>query len=176
MTTFSGAKVLAVSGAAGVILALGLLQAPAEALDERAKRITDEMLRSGPPAPAQPKPAPAAAAPVQQPDDVTVQSKDITGEVVYVSRRSLSIEYKRSGGSLYEMLIPVDADTKVERVSSLAELKRGDRVRVHFNQLVKAAAEGEEPRIVKTVATKVALVREASPEGTLRSSTRTETE
>ena len=108
-------------------------------------------------------------------DQEKVVSKEVTGQVIWVGKRAISVEYDRTQESTYEMLLPVSSETKVERVKSLSELKRGDTVSVKYKQRSKKGEDGQDV-ILATVATKVALVRQASPEGTLRSKSETSLE
>src|SRR3990167_7492979 len=60
-------------------------------------------------------------------------NREIAGEGVATTSRTLSPETSRTGGHIEEMLIPVDPSiVKFERVKSLADLQRGDRVRVQY--------------------------------------------
>jgi hypothetical protein len=101
-------------------------------------------------------------------EDAKVISKEVTGEVVYVGKRAISVEFDRTADGSMEMLIPIDGNTMAKHLQTLAQLKRGDRVRVLYQQTYKEDEQGERV-ILKTVATTVALVRRAVPEGTLRS-------
>ena len=103
----------------------------------------------------------------------TVVSKEVTGDITYVGKRSISVETGRTGSASQEMLLPVSADTKFDLLRSLGELKRGDTVRVKYDQTLKEKELGKEPSLLKTIATKVTLVRRAPPPGTLQSKTGT---
>ncbi len=61
-------------------------------------------------------------------------SHEISGEVGAIGYNSISIIYERNEktGMEYEMLIPVDANTKLERKKSLNELKIGDKIKIQF--------------------------------------------
>jgi hypothetical protein len=113
----------------------------------------------------------AATEPAKKPtakNQETVVSKTITGEVVWVGKRAISVEYDRTAESSYEMLVPVGGDTKVERIKSLSDLKRGDVVSVQYKQRSKKAEDGKDV-VLGTMASHVALIRQASPDGALRS-------
>ena len=114
--------------------------------------------------------SPAFAEQAMSPEERIV-SKEVTGEVVYIGKRAISVEFSRTADSSNEMLLPVSGDTKVEMLRSLSELKRGDTVRVSYDQTMKESRDGGEPLLLKTAATKVTLVRRAPPEGTLQSKT-----
>ena len=101
-------------------------------------------------------------------DDVKVRSKSVTGDLVYIGKRAISVEFSATAKSSEEMLLPVTAHTKVHGPKPLAELKRGDRVSVRYEQTYKAVA-GEPDQILTTVATEITLLRSALPEGALRS-------
>jgi hypothetical protein len=98
-----------------------------------------------------------------------VETRVVTGELVWVGKRAISVETSRTASTSEEMLIPVDEKTKTERVKSLSELKRGDRVTVSCLETYQENDERER-KLVKVVAAKVALVKTAAPEGTLQSS------
>ena len=101
-----------------------------------------------------------------------IVQKELTGQVVWIGKHAISVEYDRDATSSYEMLLPVTGDLELERLKNLSELKRGDTIHVDYRQTVKQGEDGQE-MVVKTVATKVALMRQASPEGTLRSKNET---
>ena len=100
-------------------------------------------------------------------EDEHVVTKDVSGQVVMVRKRALSIETSRTGSESAEMLIPVNVDTKLEHLKALTDLKEGDTVTVQYQQTSRD--EHDQQVVLKTVATRVSLVKEASPEGTLRS-------
>ena len=102
----------------------------------------------------------------------TVVAKEVTGTIVWAGKRAISVETRRTESELEEMLIPLDQDTTVERVKALSELHRGDRVKVQYLETSEEQADGQRS-IRKIVARTVALVRTASPDGTLRSSSET---
>ena len=84
--------------------------------------------------------------------------KEVTGEVVATTKRSLSLETSRTASHIEEMLLPVDpAVTKFERVLSVSDLQPGDRVRVEYRQTFRKGDTDEE-RLVGTVATKISLL------------------
>lgn len=97
-------------------------------------------------------------------------SREATGVVVATTSRTLSLETSRTGGNIEEMLIPVDPSTvKFERVKSLADLQRGDRVRVQYRLTYREDEQGQE-RLAGTSATKITwLSRGAAATGALRS-------
>ena len=101
-----------------------------------------------------------------------IVQKELTGQVVWIGKHAISVEYDRDATSSYEMLLPVTGDLELERLKNLSELKRGDTIHVEYRQTVKQGEDGQE-MVVKTVATKVALMRQTSPEGTLRSKNET---
>ena len=110
----------------------------------------------------------AAPAQADVKQEVTkVSEKAVTGQVVWIGKRAISVETRRTEGESEEMLIPIDGKTAVERLKSLSELKPGDTVRVECKQTYKQLEDGSES-LAATVATKIALVRSASS-GALRS-------
>jgi hypothetical protein len=135
------------------ILAWGGSQGPLQA---EPQRVTDAQLRSMDAAPAK---TPAKAV-----GEATADSKErivkqeVTGEVVATTKRNLSLEISRTGGHIEEMLLPVDpAAVKLDRITSMSDLQRGDRVRVEYRQRFRKAEDGEE-RLAWTEATKISLM------------------
>ena len=89
-----------------------------------------------------------------------LEHKKVTGELVTVTKQAISVEYSRTAKASYEMLLPITQDTKLVKVRSLDELQPGDTVKVQYEQTYREGEDGE--RIVlKTVATEIALVRQA---------------
>lgn len=93
--------------------------------------------------------------------------KEATGTVVHVGKQAISVEYLVTKEGSYEMLLPVGQETKLKHVRSFDELKRGDTVRVKYEQVYREGEKGERV-ILKTTATEIALVRSA-PRGGLTS-------
>jgi hypothetical protein len=109
----------------------------------------------------------------EQPVKERVAEKEVTGEVVAFTSRTLSLETGRVGGSIEEILFQIDPKVaKFERISSLKELQRGDRVRVRYQQVFQENEQGEE-RLIRTVTMKIAWLsrgvtgqaRESASEG-----------
>jgi len=106
-----------------------------------------------------------------QADEVVekIQTSSVTGDVVSVSPSLLSIENARTGSAVEETLIPVDSEVKLEGPKMLVQLVPGDRVRVDYEQTYRDGENGTRV-ILKTRATRIALLRSATGEGSLRSS------
>ena len=94
-------------------------------------------------------------------EQLVVIPKEMTGEVVWIGKRAISVEYERTKEESREMLLPINSKLKLERIKSLAELKRGDTVHVQYDQTLKKTDEKDPGTLVNTLATKVALVRQA---------------
>ena len=92
--------------------------------------------------------------------DVKKLRRIVEGQVVYVSKRSISVEYEEKK-QMQEMLLPLGAELKVEGVASLLELKRGDRVKVGVEQTYREVPDGE-PSLLKTEALVIILVQRAA--------------
>jgi len=92
----------------------------------------------------------------QAEDDKKMVSKSVTGKIVAVTKRSLSVE-----AGTEEFLLPFGKDMKLERIKSLADLKRGDTVAVGFDQTYRHDEDGQET-LAGTVVTAIALVRTGS--------------
>ncbi len=88
----------------------------------------------------------------------------VEGSVVHVSKRAISVEfetYEKKQQQFHEMLLPLSSEIKVEGVAALAELKRGDQVKVGIEQSFKDDPQGKEPLLVKTEALVIVLVKRA---------------
>jgi len=106
------------------------------------------------------KPAALAQDKAEQQDDAKVELKEMTGQVMTVHKRYISVEFSKTKRESLEALLPIDDKTQFERVKHLGELKRGDTVKVSYWQTYREDEEGG--RIVlKTVASSIALVRSA---------------
>lgn len=95
-----------------------------------------------------------------------VEYKEVTGTVSAVSKQGIAVEYSRTLEGSFEVFLPLGDKVKLERLNSLAELKPGDTVKVRYEQILKETKEGS-PRVLKTTATEVALMRRAPEEGAL---------
>ena len=89
-----------------------------------------------------------------------VIERTVSGPVVVATRRYLAVEFAQTKDASEEMLLPVNEDTVYERLKGIQDLNRGDRVKVVYEQTYLPSAEaGGEPRILKTVAKTVSLVK-----------------
>jgi len=103
--------------------------------------------------------------------DERIVHKEMTGQVVWVGKRAISVEYGQTANESLEMLLPFDSKTlKLGRIKSLSELKRGDTVRVQYSQTLKRTGEDDAESVANTVATTVALVRQAPADAPTQSS------
>lgn len=95
-------------------------------------------------------------------DDVKKSRRIVEGNVGYVSKRAISVEYETKPDESYEMLLPLSADLKLEGgLKSVTELKRGDRVKVGIEQANREVS-GSGPVLLKTEALVIVLVQRAS--------------
>ena len=90
------------------------------------------------------------------------EAKEVTGKVIYVRKNSISVEFDRHDGGSYERLIPVDEDVHfISPLKGMADIQRGDTVRVSYNQTHSENEHGERV-VLKTVATQIALMKPAA--------------
>jgi hypothetical protein len=94
------------------------------------------------------------------PDDARQRERTISGVVTGVARNSIGIEYDVRDGVSYEMNIPVDEKTQFNRIQSVRQLKRGDRIEVSYRQRY-GVDEGGNEVIYQTVASSVTLLGHA---------------
>ncbi len=105
----------------------------------------------------------------QQKDaDEKIEQKAVVGELVHMGKRAMSVEFAQSEAGTSEILLPINDRTKVERVRTLGDLKPGDRIEVQYEQTYKDG-EGGIQIILRTMATRVTLLRSAAKQGNLRS-------
>ena len=100
---------------------------------------------------------PAASA-LEEMDHSEVAAKSISGQVIFISSRAISVEYDSTETSSKETLLPINDKTALDHLRSVKELKRGDLVRVEFEQTFREDASGQRV-VLGTVATRVALVK-----------------
>lgn len=104
--------------------------------------------------------SPAAVSASTAAADAKTERRIVEGYVSTVTKRAISVEYETKGSESYEMMLPLATQVKVEGVKALADLKRGDQVKVGIEQTYRQNEKGE--RIVlKTEALVVALVQKA---------------
>lgn len=100
---------------------------------------------------------PAAQAPEEH---LRMEEKTITGTVVAVTKRSLSLEYQRDSTESYEMLLPFGPHMRFERLHDPKELKRGDTVTVGYQQAYRDNADKDKSEtLVKTIVTSISLMK-----------------
>ncbi len=63
---------------------------------------------------------------------ITIETKQITGQVSALTSRFIAVVYDRKAGTEYEMALPIVEDAKLERKESLEEIDLGDTVRVTY--------------------------------------------
>ncbi|KPK97834.1 MAG: hypothetical protein AMJ95_07150 [Omnitrophica WOR_2 bacterium SM23_72] len=72
----------------------------------------------------------------------TKTMKEVQGEVTWVKQDKISIVYNtdESKGMDYEILLPVDKDTKLVHLKSIEQIKIGDRVRILYEEKTQESA------------------------------------
>ena len=108
--------------------------------------------------------------PSHKKDEGITITQEVTGTVVAMTKQSISVEYAKTDAS-YELLLPFGNNLQLEHLKSLSELKQGDTVSVQYQQTYKDHDKGER-EILKTVATRLTLVRSATPQAALNSRAR----
>lgn len=73
------------------------------------------------------------------------QTKEVTGEISAIGKDFIAIIYERDERKSveYEMLVPIDTTTKLERKKSLSELNIGDTIRIQCEDMTLEDASGE---------------------------------
>lgn len=94
---------------------------------------------------------------------------EVSGTVVSVSKQAFSLEFSRTQSESLEMVLPVDEKTRCQRFRGVSELRPGDRVKVKYQQTYEDGAEKEKKTILKTLATEIAMLKRAPEEGSLLS-------
>jgi hypothetical protein len=92
--------------------------------------------------------------------DAKIERRIVEGHISTVTKRAINVEYETKGSESFEMMLPLAAQVKVEGAAALADLKRGDRVKVGIEQTYRQSDKGERV-ILKTEALVVALVQRA---------------
>jgi hypothetical protein len=109
--------------------------------------------------------------------DEKKERKTVQGQVVYLGKRAISIEYATTEDGSFEMLVPIDsAQTKVRSpLRKISDLKAGDTVSVEYEQTYVIDKDGKRINTGAT-AQSISLIR-AAPIQTMGSdSTLTSTE
>lgn len=67
---------------------------------------------------------------------ITTRQKEVQGEVVSISKDYISVLYNRDSkkGIEYEMLLPIDENTKLERIKNIKELNVGDTINIEYEE------------------------------------------
>ena len=90
--------------------------------------------------------------------EIHVASKTVTGTIVAMTKRSLSVEYSNTAQESFELLLPFGDEMSLERIKSVSELKRGDTVSVGYRQFSRDDGAGNRT-ILKTAIASIALVK-----------------
>ncbi|MBI4355438.1 MAG: hypothetical protein HY597_03165 [Candidatus Omnitrophica bacterium] len=75
-----------------------------------------------------------------------------------ISPSFIAVTYKKAAGREWEMLLPMDQNTKLEYAKLLAEIRPGATVRVQYDKMVEGAGKQEK---IQLKATKVSLLKPA---------------
>ena len=102
-----------------------------------------------------------AEEPTPASDATRFETHEITGRLSVVGKRWVSVEYDNKGAESFEMLLPINKDTKVSRVKSLSDLRPRDIVQVQYCETYRKGADGYDS-LAKTVATEIMLVKSAT--------------
>jgi hypothetical protein len=88
-------------------------------------------------------------------------AEEVSGEISGISKDSISIVYSRdeARGVESEILLPLNNETKLERVKNLADLNIGDTVTVSYKKTKETTEEGKQIIQIKTE--KIKFVRPA---------------
>lgn len=73
---------------------------------------------------------------VIEPQDESFTTETVSGEISGITKRAISIIYDRDYDTAteYEMLIPLDKDTKLKHKGSMKELKVGDLISIEYEK------------------------------------------
>ncbi len=117
-----------------------------------------------------PAPAPAAAPVVAAKNEKAKrESLSLTGEVTAASASGLAVQFGSTAEGGKEIYLPADQKTKLTRLSSLAQLKPGDTVKVDYERRYEEPEKGKKI-FLGAVATGVTLLSQAPAQGSLVSS------
>ena len=92
--------------------------------------------------------------------ETKIERHSVTGQLVHVGYRSMSVEFANTAEGSFERLVPFEPDVKLAHVKSVRELKRGDTIRVDYADVYQKDVKGEW-KIIKTAATEIALIKSA---------------
>ena len=93
--------------------------------------------------------------------DEKIQSKQVTGELVAVSKQGISVEYSSTPQESYEIFLPITHQTRLKQMKTFSDLQVGDKVMVDYEQTYQENKKGERI-ILKTVATRISLVKKST--------------
>ena len=110
--------------------------------------------------------APAAFAADKQEEKPKVAMNKITGEVSAASSSGIAVQYGSTKTAAKEIYLPVDKNTKFDRVAGASQLKYGDTVQVVYEQRYKEPEKGKKI-LMGATATQVVLLKNAAGEGAL---------
>lgn len=97
-----------------------------------------------------------------------VESKEVTGEVVFLTTRMVTIEFNRTDTGSTEILIPVDELTQFTHLQDLQDIQQGDTVTVTYTDTYTQDENGKRANF-KRLAAGIALVSRAATGSTLTS-------
>ena len=101
-------------------------------------------------------------------DEEKIEELTVAGDITNITTSMMTLETARTQNASEEMLLPLDKHVRIEGPKSLAQLQTGDRVSVQYRRTYRNDNDRGKV-ILKTLATKIMLLRSALPEGTLRS-------
>ena len=84
--------------------------------------------------------------------------KEVSGVMVASTRFNLSIQTSQDGFQAFEMLMPINRNTKLRGYRNFKEITRGDTIKVVYKQSYEMQKDGSE-RVVGTVATEISLIK-----------------
>jgi|GEM_PF-3423024 len=87
--------------------------------------------------------------------------KSVKGTVAARTRYNLSVETGQEGGTVFEMVLPLNDKTKLQGYESISEIERGDVIAAKFKEKYELDEAGEE-RVTASMATEISVVRSSS--------------
>ena len=92
-----------------------------------------------------------------------VETLEITGKVLGITRDTLALEYEHTSESAYERILSVNPTTRVWPIANLSELRPGDTIKVRYNEVYKK--DQDQTRfILKSLATEITVLNSAPKE------------
>jgi hypothetical protein len=84
----------------------------------------------------------AQGAAVKEQKILKKESKNIQGEVTWISKNKIAIVFSHGQDTEEEILLPFDKNVALEHVSDLAQIKQGDTVYVEYEETTQETKEG----------------------------------